>query len=533
MLSFNALSAMSFDAIKTPPMLFIPPSYETQGYGSSNGLNFDALLKSCLAGEKLPESLTAQIRDTAETGGFIEAPEYAESKTTEADSSEEETDEISREEPKDEPSTLAYLSAAKNAQSEAQILPESETALPADAAIALTGETAPADFAEANTAKTDGKMESKNSYSSKNDETKTAAVDNAKNSATDGAAVSHNAAETGASAFASVKEDGKNHSAAKQPVKTDIAAGEGVSTIAEGKNPSGIELTASSAVKVTVVDERSKKRPAEPAKKETDGKDAEIVPKKEKALENKQEPQVKSLREIYLEQRFTKRKPSSDMAGVTTDANGTGTPASNGANGANGAASLAGAEADISVKMKADGSFAVINPADVSGKDGANGGTGGASAVPFGGAASFDGAAVSSGLNGEIVRQASILLKDGGDGLIRLNLKPETLGNVKIRLSMEGGKISGEILVETKEALKAFENQVHEMERAFEAAGYDSARLSMSLANNGQGGAEQPQTWTTSGAFAASRYGASGGTANAVPENNEFFFPERELNVLI
>ncbi|MDR1247927.1 MAG: flagellar hook-length control protein FliK, partial [Treponema sp.] len=60
-------------------------------------------------------------------------------------------------------------------------------------------------------------------------------------------------------------------------------------------------------------------------------------------------------------------------------------------------------------------------------------------------------------LNGDIVRQASIMVKDGGEGTIRLSLKPESLGMVKVRLEMAENKITGHIIVESNEALRAFE----------------------------------------------------------------------------
>ncbi|MDR3019379.1 MAG: hypothetical protein LBU66_00575, partial [Treponema sp.] len=49
--------------------------------------------------------------------------------------------------------------------------------------------------------------------------------------------------------------------------------------------------------------------------------------------------------------------------------------------------------------------------------------------------------------NGDIVRHASMALRDGGEATIRLALKPDTLGNVKIRLEMTENKITGQIVV--------------------------------------------------------------------------------------
>jgi hypothetical protein len=93
-------------------------------------------------------------------------------------------------------------------------------------------------------------------------------------------------------------------------------------------------------------------------------------------------------------------------------------------------------------------------------------------------------------LNGDIVRHASVVLRDGGEGLIRLSLKPDTLGNVKIRLEMAENKITGHIVVESDEALRAFEREIGSLEQAFKDSGFDAADLNMSLAS-GDSGADQ------------------------------------------
>jgi hypothetical protein len=88
-------------------------------------------------------------------------------------------------------------------------------------------------------------------------------------------------------------------------------------------------------------------------------------------------------------------------------------------------------------------------------------------------------------LNGDIVRQASILVKDGGEGTIRLSLKPESLGMVKVRLEMAENKITGRIIVESNEALRAFEREIHSLEQAFRDSGFAGASLEMALAGDG------------------------------------------------
>jgi len=88
--------------------------------------------------------------------------------------------------------------------------------------------------------------------------------------------------------------------------------------------------------------------------------------------------------------------------------------------------------------------------------------------------------------NGDIVRHASMALRDSGESIIRLNLRPESLGNVKIHLQMTDNKITGFIIVESEEALNAFRKEITSLEQAFKDAGFSETNLDLSLA--GQGG---------------------------------------------
>jgi flagellar hook-length control protein FliK len=89
--------------------------------------------------------------------------------------------------------------------------------------------------------------------------------------------------------------------------------------------------------------------------------------------------------------------------------------------------------------------------------------------------------------NADIVQRASVTLKDGGDGLIRLSLKPESLGAVKIKLELADNKIAGRILVETDEALKAFGKELRSLEQAFVDGGFDGASLELALSSGDSG----------------------------------------------
>jgi flagellar hook-length control protein FliK len=115
--------------------------------------------------------------------------------------------------------------------------------------------------------------------------------------------------------------------------------------------------------------------------------------------------------------------------------------------------------------------------------------------------------------NNDIVRHASVALRDGNEGTIKLALKPESLGNVKIRLELADNKIIGHIVVESEEALRAFQKEISSLEKAFRDSGFEAANLEMSLAADGRGADQQWQEAEASrfltGQFAASRYDAA------------------------
>ena len=93
--------------------------------------------------------------------------------------------------------------------------------------------------------------------------------------------------------------------------------------------------------------------------------------------------------------------------------------------------------------------------------------------------------------NGDIVRHASMALRDGGAGTIKIALHPETLGNVKIHLEMTDNKITGVIIVESPEALNAFRKEISALEQAFKDTGFADANLDLSLAGEGAGSDNQ------------------------------------------
>ncbi len=89
-------------------------------------------------------------------------------------------------------------------------------------------------------------------------------------------------------------------------------------------------------------------------------------------------------------------------------------------------------------------------------------------------------------LNGEIVKRSSILVRNNGSGEIKLELKPEQLGNVRIRISLENNNIAGKIFVETSSVKEAFDQNMQHLYRAFKEHGFGDAALNVSVGDHRQ-----------------------------------------------
>ena len=137
-------------------------------------------------------------------------------------------------------------------------------------------------------------------------------------------------------------------------------------------------------------------------------------------------------------------------------------------------------------------------------------------------------------MKGDIVRHASMVLKDGGEGLIRLNLKPESLGTVRIKLEMADNKVTGHILVESDEALRAFEKEIHSLEQAFKDGGFHGASLEISVSADGRGSGN-PQQDHMQQPFYSDRLVASAydGTMPELIDQNQNSVLSSESNVSI
>lgn len=93
--------------------------------------------------------------------------------------------------------------------------------------------------------------------------------------------------------------------------------------------------------------------------------------------------------------------------------------------------------------------------------------------------------------NKDIVQQARIVMNGQESGEIKLILKPENLGEVRIHLQMQEGHIAGQIFVENKEVQAAFEENLNSLMQAFQDGGLSPGNLQVTVDPRGTGDGNQ------------------------------------------
>jgi flagellar hook-length control protein FliK len=137
---------------------------------------------------------------------------------------------------------------------------------------------------------------------------------------------------------------------------------------------------------------------------------------------------------------------------------------------------------------------------------------------------------LSQHLNSDIVQQAQVLLHDGDAGTIKLSLRPESLGIVKVRLEMVENRITGRIIVESNDALRAFDREIQSLEQAFRDSGFSGVSLYTALASdsgqNSEGNWQQQENVAffserlAAGQYEPELHLVSGGRANELSTVN-------------
>ncbi|MGO9412242.1 MAG: flagellar hook-length control protein FliK [Spirochaetia bacterium] len=87
----------------------------------------------------------------------------------------------------------------------------------------------------------------------------------------------------------------------------------------------------------------------------------------------------------------------------------------------------------------------------------------------------------------ELTRAAGIIIRDGG-GEIKLTLKPESLGSVRIRMNLVDNAIEGRIIVDNAAVKHVFEGSLDSLMRALTAEGFQTASLQVSVGGQNAGG---------------------------------------------
>jgi flagellar hook-length control protein FliK len=97
----------------------------------------------------------------------------------------------------------------------------------------------------------------------------------------------------------------------------------------------------------------------------------------------------------------------------------------------------------------------------------------------------------------EVVKQTGIILKEGGNGEIRLVLKPENLGSIRIRLALSESSLEGRIVVDNDSVKELVESSLGNLKNALRLEGYQT-NLEVSVGHRRSwNGNEQAQTQPT------------------------------------
>ncbi len=83
--------------------------------------------------------------------------------------------------------------------------------------------------------------------------------------------------------------------------------------------------------------------------------------------------------------------------------------------------------------------------------------------------------------NNEIVQRAQFILRDQAAGEIRLTLKPESLGTVRINLTLDDHRVLGRIVVDNAEVKAAFDENMGDLRERMQRGGFTMGQLDVSV----------------------------------------------------
>ncbi|MBN1799277.1 MAG: flagellar hook-length control protein FliK [Spirochaetales bacterium] len=82
-------------------------------------------------------------------------------------------------------------------------------------------------------------------------------------------------------------------------------------------------------------------------------------------------------------------------------------------------------------------------------------------------------------LNAELVKHTKLIIKDGGNGEIRLVLKPKTLGSVRVNVNIQDNNIVGKIFVDNNIVKELVQSSLNNLYNAFKEEGFNQAMINV------------------------------------------------------
>ncbi len=92
----------------------------------------------------------------------------------------------------------------------------------------------------------------------------------------------------------------------------------------------------------------------------------------------------------------------------------------------------------------------------------------------------------------ELMKAATMVLRDGG-GEIRLVLKPESLGSVRVRMHLSDNSIEGKIIVDNQAVKQVIDGNLDSLMRSLRAEGFQAASLQVSVGGQNMDNGRQAQ----------------------------------------
>jgi flagellar hook-length control protein FliK len=93
----------------------------------------------------------------------------------------------------------------------------------------------------------------------------------------------------------------------------------------------------------------------------------------------------------------------------------------------------------------------------------------------------------------DIVRQVKVVLNRANTGEVRINLRPDNLGRVSIRINLEDNRLTGRIFVESAAAKEAFRNALDGLQTRLVESGFGAADLELAWDDSGKEFAQNGQ----------------------------------------